>query len=174
MQQPRRLAIDLDRAADQVAFDPAATQHHRLGLFASPEQHLDPHRHLGEVERLGQIVVAARAKPRDPLVDIAERAQHQDGDGDMPLPQARDQGQAVQSGQHPVQGDRIKGFTGGKVQTGIAIGGAAGIMAMPLQLGNDRRGGGVVVFNDQDGSHAIDIALHPTRGQASVRQVKFI
>ena len=41
------------------------------------QQHLDPRRHLTGRERLDEIIVAAGAQARDPLVDVTERADHQ-------------------------------------------------------------------------------------------------
>ncbi len=64
------------RARRSSSSGPTRSTVSRLSAGA-PQQRLDARDQLADGERLGQIIVAAGAKPADAIVDRAERAQHQ-------------------------------------------------------------------------------------------------
>ena len=76
--------------------------------MAAPLQRLQPRQELGECEGLGQVVVAAGTQPFDPIVDIAERAHDQDGSRVLPRPKLRDDGEAIELGEHAVDHQRVE------------------------------------------------------------------
>jgi len=76
--QPHRLAVASHRAAMWVQPDAGALQDRRGGGPGSPAQCLDPRHQLGELERLGEVVIGAEPKPRHPLGNGGGSGEHQD------------------------------------------------------------------------------------------------
>ena len=79
------------RARDEIDLEIADAQyrllHHR---GAAARQRIDPRQHLGEGERLDEIIVAAGAQAAHAVVDLAERADDERRRGDAVLAQAAD------------------------------------------------------------------------------------
>ncbi|CAE1292297.1 unnamed protein product [Acanthosepion pharaonis] len=126
--------------------DASAAQHHGLGLLAAAQQHLDPHRHFGKVEGLGQIIVAPARSPQSAHRHRSTRS-------------ASAREWWIYRSRSRATSDRPAPAT--SARTGIAIASMCHLMPMLLQLGDDRRSGRAVVFDDRDSRHAIGIAARP-------------
>jgi hypothetical protein len=94
-------------AAAGVEADALALQHRRQGVAAAPGQGPDAGHQLAERERLAEVVVCAQAEPVDPVVDRAQRRQHQDPGRRGPPDQGPADLVAVDAGKVAVQHDHV-------------------------------------------------------------------
>ena len=72
-----QLAVAPHSPLDQIHFERADLQSSDPRVAAPAQKRLDPRRQLANLERLDQVVVAARLQPVNSLVDGRERADHQ-------------------------------------------------------------------------------------------------
>ncbi|MNR04478.1 hypothetical protein D3C85_1204430 [compost metagenome] len=141
--------------ADQVQFKVGDLQAGLCqGHAVTPQQHLDAGGHFIGGERFGQVVITAGAQAADPFVDIRQGADHQDWRGDLQGAQGRDDGQAVDLREHPVQGDQVVAAGNGLGQAFTAVVGPFHFQAMAGKFGDDFLGGDSVVFDSQYAGHA--------------------
>ena len=96
------------------------------GTAAAPER-LDARQKLGEGERLGEIVVAARPQALHAVVDLAERGEDQRGGLVAAAAHVLDDRKAIPEGQHAIDDDDV-------VAAGLDGGGAD--LAVCGMLGN--------------------------------------
>ncbi|MNW61179.1 hypothetical protein D3C74_392180 [compost metagenome] len=68
---------DRDLTTERVQADSASLEHRRPGREAAPVEGAEPGDELGELERLGQIVVGAEAEPVHTVVEGARCCEHQ-------------------------------------------------------------------------------------------------
>ena len=117
---------------------------------AAPAQRLDARQQLDEGERLDHIVVAAGAQAPHPVVDLAERADDQDGRGDAAGAQLTHDGDAVDVRKHAV--DRDHGIVAGDAaaQSVVAAGGQIDLVAAAREQFHELTGGFRIVLDDQN------------------------
>ena len=104
----RELRRDLpagDRVGGRV--ESQAADDDRLVVAGAPQQRADPGHQLGEVERLGQVVVAAGAEAREPIGQGAARGQEEDRRADALGAQRLDDVAAVRVGQADVDDEGV-------------------------------------------------------------------
>jgi hypothetical protein len=143
-------------------------------------QRLDAGHQLGEVERLGQVVIGAQAQALDPLGDRAGGGEHQDP-ARRPLPrQGPADVVAVHAGQVPVQHHHVVAVHREPVQGIVAVEGHVDGHPAAAQPGGHRPGQPVVVFGYQD-SHRRSpppgwqvSATRPAEGDSRVTAVTFL
>jgi hypothetical protein len=78
---------------------------------------VDPRQQFGQVVRLGQVIIAAGAQSRDPVIDVAQGAQDQHRHFASRGAQRLDQRESVEFGQHSVDDRQIDGDRRCHVQT---------------------------------------------------------
>ena len=124
---------------------------------------------LGEVERLGQVVVGAQPEAVHPVLDRAGRGQHQD-------PARRPVGRqppaylvAVHSGQVPVQHHDVIAGDGQMLERVVPVENDVDGHALAAKPGPDRLGQDLEVFNYQH-SHDLFMIL-PRRAAARLRDL---
>ena len=76
-QEIDQFAVAARGPLDEVHFQRADLQSRLPRVAAPPQERFDARRQFADVERLDQVVVAARLQPIDSLVDRRERADHQ-------------------------------------------------------------------------------------------------
>ena len=113
-------------------------------------QRLDPGQQFGKRERLREIVVAAGLEPADPIVDGALRAQEKDGRRLARGPEAFDQADAVELGQHHVDDGGVVVRRLDERQARLAVGGMIDRIPRLLQAAGDERGNLGIIFDDED------------------------
>ena len=99
------------RAPEEIEFQRTDAQDGILAFRRPAQQRLDTGDKLDDRERLGEIIVAARAQPAHPVVDRAERAEYQHGSAHAFLPHHFNDGEAVDPGKQAVD-DHGVGFAG--------------------------------------------------------------
>src|SRR5579883_1661012 len=105
-QQHQLLAAPARGTRDQVDREIADAQDGFLGdRLAAAEQRLQPRQQLDEGERLDQVIVAAGTQAAHAIVDLAERADDEEGRGDAVIAQLAHHREAVDIGQHAVDRD---------------------------------------------------------------------
>ncbi|MNH04589.1 hypothetical protein D3C79_638890 [compost metagenome] len=124
------------------------------GYAVTTQQYLDSRGHFVGGERLGQVVVSAGTQAAHPLIDVGEGADHQDRRSDLEVAQGGDDGQAVDLGQHAVQGDQVVAARNGFGQAFTAIVGPIHFQAVAGKFGDDFLAGDGVVFDGQYARHA--------------------
>ena len=141
--------------ADQVQLQIRDLQGRRLGGAAvlPAQQHFDPRRHLVGGERFGQVVIATGTQAAYALVDIGQGADHQDRRGHAHGAQGGDDGQAIQFGQHAVEGDQVVIAAHRPVEAFAAIVDPVDVEPVAAQFGDDFPGGHGVVFDGQNTRH---------------------
>jgi hypothetical protein len=120
------------------------------GRPSPPRQHLDPGEELGEGIRLRQVIVASRAQPFDPVINLSERREDQGRRLHLLLPQGADQGQAVELGEHAINHEHVvSAFPRHGVAVEAVIGAIGRMARFPKRLGqiSSRL---AVVFYDQN------------------------
>ena len=120
------------------------------GRAAPAQQGLDPRQELGEGEGLGEIVVGAGAKPAHPVVDLAQRAQEQDGGDDLGDPQGLDHVQPVDLRQHAVDDDQVELPAGGMEKPVAPAGDTIHHITVLGQAFDHIGCGRLIVFDDQN------------------------
>ena len=109
-------------------------------------QGLDAGDQLGEVERLGQVVVGPEAEPLHPVLDRPGRGEHQDP-ARRPLGgQGAADVIAVHAGQVPVQHHHVIAADRQPVEGGVAIEGHVDRHPVAAQARRDRLGQPFVIF----------------------------
>ena len=73
----------------------------------SPQQRLDTHQQLGEIEWLRQVIIRARLEMQHFVVDGIARGEHQDGKSGMRLAHSAQQLRAAQMRKHQVKDEKI-------------------------------------------------------------------
>jgi hypothetical protein len=94
-------------SADQIEFERAHSQRRFAALHQSAQQCLEPHHEFNKREGLGEIVIAARAKPAHPVVNRAKGAQYQNRRANLVLPQGLDNRQPIDFGKESVDDDHV-------------------------------------------------------------------
>src|SRR5581483_7860195 len=152
-----RLQLDRARAAPDLAAEQIYAQipDFQRGLCGilppPPAEPIDAREQLAEGERLGEVVIAARAQTLDPLIYIAERAQDEDGRGVVRLAQRIDDGEPVDvAWEHAVHDDDVVPFADREEQTVAAVLGVIGSVAGLLQPLGDESRHPLVVLDDED------------------------
>ncbi|MCY1391795.1 hypothetical protein D9M71_66470 [compost metagenome] len=154
-QQAEGLIAPTRLVADQVQFQVGNFQHgvlYRAGVVA-PQQHLHPCGHFVGGEGFGQVIVATGTQAAYALVHIGERADHQYRRGHADTAQGGDDGQAIEFGEHAVQGDHVVVAANGLGQTFTAIGDPVDVQAVAAEFGDDFLGGHGIVFDCQYAVH---------------------
>ena len=82
--EPNEPSVPIDLATERVKPDAARLQDGGLRRPAPAVQRSKPRDELGELERLGEVVVGAQLEPRDLLAQPAGRGEHQDRRGAVP------------------------------------------------------------------------------------------
>ena len=82
--EPNEPSVPIDLATEWVKPDAARLQDGGLRRPAPAVQRSKPRDELGELERLGEVVVGAQLEPRDLLAQPAGRGEHQDRRGAVP------------------------------------------------------------------------------------------
>src|SRR3569623_1936213 len=105
-QQRNLAAMTARTAGEQVDGEIADPQDGFLGHgVAAAAECLEPRQQFDEGERFDEIVIATGTQAADAVVDFAERGNDQDGRGDAVVTQLAHHGDAVDVGQHAVDGD---------------------------------------------------------------------
>lgn len=78
-----------------------------MGHGTAPGQRAQPREQLGEVKRLGQIVIGPAIKPADPIGHRRPRGQHQHRNPYLVLAQPPADLETGQPRQHGIQHDRV-------------------------------------------------------------------
>jgi hypothetical protein len=127
--------------------------HHELrgrrSQRGSANQCLDPGQHFGEGKGLGQVIVPARSKTLDPLVERALCAQDENRDVNSGVAQGFDDGQTVHLGQHQVDDRGVVRFRHRQVQAVLPIGGVIHGKTVLREPGLEKAGDFPVVFDNQ-------------------------
>src|SRR6267143_62335 len=97
----------LRRTLDEIELERTHPQRRLAALGRPAQQRLKPRHELDECERLGEIVIAAGAKPTYPVVDRAERAQDQNRRANLPPPQGLDNRETIDFRKQPVDDDDV-------------------------------------------------------------------
>ena len=141
--------------ADQIQFEVGHLQRGGLSGDAvlAAQQHFHARGHFVGGERLGQVIIAASPQAAHTLVDIGERADHQNRRGHAHGAQGGDDGQAIEFRQHAVEGNQVVVTTDRTVQTFAAIVDPIHFQAVAAEFGNDFTGSHGVVFDGQNTSH---------------------
>ena len=105
---------------------------------------------LDEGERLDEVVVAAGAQAAHAVVDLAERADDQEGRGDAVVAHLPHHGDAVDVGQHAVDGDHGIVARGAAAQGFAPRGGEIDLVAGGRELFDELACGFRIVLDDQD------------------------
>src|SRR4051812_46357232 len=122
-------------ACDQVDGEVADPQHGLLGDgFAAAAQCLKTRKKLDEGERLDEIIVAPGAQAAHAVIDLAERGDDQEGCCDTVIAQLPHHGDAVDVGQHAVDGDHGIVARGAVAQGFAPRGGEIDVIARGRQL----------------------------------------
>src|SRR5262245_1665392 len=162
------------RSRDEVELEVADAEHRFLDDGrAAPGERLDPRQQLREGKRLDEVIVAARAQATHPVVDLAERTDDQGRRDDPIVPEAPDDGEAVDVRKHAI--DRHHRVVGGTsaAQSVVAVGRQIDLVAARREEIHKLLGRFRVVFNDEKApspfSH--DLASLPidVRRRSSVR-----
>ena len=103
-------------------------------------QRPDAGHQLGDVERLGQVVVGTQAQPLDPVFDGGRRRQHQQPAAGPVGYQLPADVVAVPAGQVAVEHDHVVTADGGLGERVAAVEGDVGGHALAAQHGRDRQG----------------------------------
>ena len=130
----------------------------------APAQGPDAGHQLGEVKRLGQVVIGAKPEALDPVPDRSRRGEHQHpGCGSF-----GDKGPADiiagYAGQVPVQHHHVVAGDRQVVQGRGAVQGHVDGHPLPAQPGRDRRGQDLVVLGHQN-PHRLPAASRPAACQ---------
>src|SRR5215475_6908081 len=150
-QQLDFLAAPACGAVDQVDREIADSQDGFLGNdIAAPAKRLDARQELDERVRLDQIVVAAGTQASHPFVDLAERADDQEGSRIALHAQLAHDGDAVDIGKHAVDRDDRIVARRAQPQRLVAVGRQVHLVAAGRQLLHELAGGFRVVFDHQD------------------------
>ncbi len=113
------LAVAHDPARHPVEFQIRQFQsgvRFRAAVLAASRERVDARQQLRHVIRLGQVIVAAGAKARDAIVDVAERAQYENRHLAPRRAQRLHQGESIQLRQHAIDDRQIDGDRGREVQ----------------------------------------------------------
>ncbi|MNL17779.1 hypothetical protein D3C87_1388940 [compost metagenome] len=141
--------------ADQVQLQIRHPQRGGLGGHGvlPAQQDFDPGGHFIGGEGFGQVVVAASAQATHSLIDVGQGADHQDRRGHAHGPQGGDNRQAIELGQHAVEGDQVIVAADRALQPFAAIVDPVDVEAVATQFGDNLPGGHGVVFDGQDAGH---------------------
>jgi hypothetical protein len=129
----------------------------------------DPGHQLGEVERLGQVVIRAQAQTLDPVGDGGGRGQHQHPARAPACGQVRADLVPVYPGQVPVQHDHVIAGQGHMIQRVLPVEGHIDGHALVAQPARHRLGEPPVIFHHQH-SHALS-PLPPSGLPGQLRRV---
>ena len=97
------------RAPQRVKLDPGRAQDPAPGGRLAAREGADARDQLGEMERLGQVIVGTQAQAADPLPGRAGRGQHEHHDPVVPLGDHLTQGVAMDSRQVAVEHHHVVG-----------------------------------------------------------------
>src|SRR6266480_70532 len=141
------------------------------GVAASAKR-LDARQQFDEGKGLDQIVIAPGTQAADPIVDLPERTDNQDGCGDAVVAQLTHDRDAIDVRKHAV--DRDHGIVAAGAAAQGLIAGAGQIH--PVAAGGKRihqlAGGFRVVFNDQNTAVTSRHGLQSQKSSVSERPVK--
>jgi len=119
---------------------------------------------LGEVERLGQVVVGAAVEPAHTVADLVARGHHEDGH-DADLAQAAAEREPVHPGEHQVEHDEVRreGAEGAEgAQPLAAVGRHLHRVALVRQAQAHKVGDGALVLDHQHPRPLVALAYgHP-------------
>ena len=118
--------------------------------FVPPQQALDPRQQLGEVERLGDVVVGAELEAVDHVVRLVARGEHQDRREVAVLAQPLADLEAVDLGQADVEQDEVVAPRLGRGQPGAAVAGDVDVVLLAVQVDAQALGEGFLVLDEQD------------------------
>jgi hypothetical protein len=105
---------------------------------------------LGKREWLGDVIVGSRVEPGHPVGQCMARSEHENGRVKTACAQVATDGNAVLSGQEPVEEDRIVGVCGHQlVALGAVVGDVYGESFLPQSLA-EKASGLLIVFDQQD------------------------
>ena len=119
------------------------------------QQDFNPGGHFVAGKGFGQVVIAAGAQAAYPLVHVGEGADHQNRCADPNSAQRGYNRQAVQLGEHAVQGNQVIVATHGANQALTAIGDPVNFQPVATQFSHDlfRRYG--IIFDGQNARHTV-------------------
>ena len=115
-----------------------------------PQQALDPRQQLGEVERLGDVVVGAELEAVDHVVRLVARREHEDRREVAVLAQPLADLEAVDLGQPDVEQDEVVAPRLGGGQPGAAVAGDVDVVLLAVQVDAEALGEGFLVLDEQD------------------------
>src|SRR3954447_229565 len=150
--QQRNLPAAAARAPrDQVDGEIADPQDRLLGNgVAAPAECLQPRQQFGEGERLDEIIVAAGAQAAHAVVDLAKCGNDQERRGDAVVAQLAHHADAVDVGQHAVDGDHGIVARGAVAEGFAPRGGEIDVVARNRQLLDELACGFRIVLDDQN------------------------
>ncbi|MNP25055.1 hypothetical protein D3C76_1178480 [compost metagenome] len=154
-QQGEQLAVTAGLVADQVQLQVCHPQRGGLGGHGvlPAQQDFDPGGHFIGGEGFGQVIVTAGTQAAHALVDVGEGADHQDRRGHAHGAQRGDDRQAVEFGQHAVEGDQVIVAADRTLQALSAIVDPIDVEPVAAQFGDNFPCGHGVVFDGQDAGH---------------------
>jgi hypothetical protein len=174
-----RQQFEFDLAATRDARDEVETQvtdfERRLArdVGTATQQRIDARGHFLGCERLGEVVVAARAQAAHARVDVAERGNHQHRRAHARAAQFGDEFEPVHAGQHAVERDRVVAAGERTFEARASVADAFDLVAGRAQFQRDLARGDGVVFDGEDAGHAsntLDAESYRDRALRHVRQ----
>ena len=114
------------------------------------EQALDAGQQLGEVERLGDVVVGAELEAVDHVVRLVARREHEDRREVAVLAQPLADLEAVDLGQADVEQDQVVAPRLRRGQAGAAVAGDVDVVVLAVQVDAEALGEGLLVLDQQD------------------------
>ncbi len=78
-----------------------------MAQLGAADQRVHPRDQLGQIERLGEVIVGAAFEPPHPCLEFIARGQHQHRGEDAALAKLFHHGEPVPSGEHDVEDDAV-------------------------------------------------------------------
>ena len=141
-------ASDLPRAGVQL--EVADPEHRLADLLGPPAERLDPRQQLLEGERLGDVVVGARAEGMDLEVDRVLRREDQNRRRGPPVPQRAQHFEPAHAGQPEIEHQEVVPAARGEAQPLHPVVDQVGLEVVLLEAALDVLADGAVVLDDQD------------------------
>ena len=130
----------------------------RLGLRRGRalEKRADARQQLGDLEGLAQVVVGAGIEPRDNVVGLRARGEHQDRDLEALLADVTRNVEAVDARKHQVEQHEIHIVRLEQLDRGRTLAGPQDVETCVLELELDEPRDRSIILDDQDGLLAHD------------------
>ena len=122
-------------------------------LLGAAQDRADAQGELARAERLDDVVVGADLETGDPVLLLAARGEHDDGQVGALGPQPSADLEAVDAGQHEVEDDEVGRRGRRDREGGQAVGRVRGLEPVATQVAEDDLGHGEVVVDDEHAGH---------------------